>query len=181
MNKKLWLNKLREEKGALNVFYAVLVTSLLVFLILPLFSYIVEHYIHENKIQKLTDAIDITNIAVYNAINTANYSRTSLTFDDPRVNEIYKNLLSKNLKLNDDLTPREGSIADGQVRVIELIIYTAVPATCPQGNSLNRPTIHAKIIVPMKPNLFRKVILDALGVEYIELVMHVDTELPINN
>lgn len=172
---------LRSNKGVSSVFYVFVLSGIIVFILIPLLSAVMDKYILQNKLQKIKDSLDITNIAVFNAIVTEQYSIQVLSLDAPEVDSIYKRLLAKNLKLNEDLTPTESSVADGQVIVDEKVLYASVPNTCPYGTNIVRPTIHCKITVPVKPILLRRMVYEVLGKDLFNLNIHVDTEIPIDN
>ena len=143
-----------------------------------------ERYILYNKVNIIKDVVDIANLAVYNAIHTQDAKHeTARTIKSEMT--LYKNIVATNLKLTADMTPKENSIAEGEVVVEELRAYlftnTTFPTTCQQGNNITRPTIHSVIKVSIKPTLFRRVVLSTIGKDVINIKVHVDTELPINN
>jgi len=154
----------------------------IVFVIMPVFSSVIEKYLILNKAQIIKDAVDITNIAAYNALSAESLSRNSVLLDNSKLESIYSQLLAENLKLDYDLYPDEDSIADARVNIDSIIIYTAgFPLTCPKGIPITRPSVHSQITVPVKPMLYRSVILNILNKEYIELKIHVDSDIPVNN
>lgn len=157
--------------------------AVVVFIILPVFSAIMEKYIMLNKMQIIRDAVDMTNISAYSAINAGNLGETLVTMDDIRVGQIYRRLLAENLDLNEaDLSPHEGSIVEGKVNIDSLEVYTGgLPSTCPGGTQIVRPAVHSSLTVPLKPAFYRQVILGMLGKEHVELKVHVDSDIPVNN
>lgn len=175
---------MRSNKGS-AVSSVIAVAAVVMFIILPLFVVVVEKYIFNVKVNKMKDAIDIANLATYNAISTKITAKgdAALALEDDIV--IFKEILAENLNLNSDMTPNVNSIAEDTVNVIEFKSYlysnTTFPATCLQGNNINRPTIHSVIEVPIRPTLLSRIVLDALGRSTIDIKIHVDTELPINN
>ncbi len=154
----------------------------IVFVVLPVGSAVMEKYFVMIKGQDIKDALDISNIAVYNSLDVPQSSSSTLDFKSSEALEIFRDLLKDNLKLKDDLVPKADSIADGPVTIDELILYSdGFPLTCPGGKTITRTTIHAQVTVPIKPMLYRAVILGLMGREYVELKVHVDTVLPVNN
>jgi hypothetical protein len=96
--------------------------------------------------------------------------------------ELYTGLLARNLRLTPDHMPLEGSIAEGQVEIISLVLYTSgLPVTCPNGVTITRPAIHSCISVPVWPVMYRAFLLSLMGREFIDMVVHVDSELPVDN
>jgi hypothetical protein len=160
----------------------VLAAAIIVFVILPVFSAIVERFILFNKVQIIKDAADMTNVSVYNAINAGNLGKDTVNLDFPEAEYIFRILLAANLKLDIGLSPLPQSLAEGNVLIDSLEIYSGgFPRTCPDGTIINRPTVHSLISVPVKPTLYRQLILNALGKDYLELKVHVDSEIPVNN
>ena len=172
---------LRNKKGD-AVVDVLLMGTLIIFIILPIFAVVVEKQIINNKAQLIKDALDLTNISTYNAINTPSLGKGQVALDDDAVLELYQRLLAKNLNLNDDLSPKENSIAEDTVIIDSLVIYTSgFLRICPEGTTIKRPAVHSCVIVPVKPSLFRKIILDSLGKQLVELKVHVDSDIPVNN
>jgi len=160
----------------------VLGAAIIVFVVLPLFSAVIEKYIVMNKAQIIRDAVDMTNISTYNAINAGNLGKSIITLDSVEVDSIYRTLLAENLNLNNDLSPKTGSIAEGPVNIDSLLIFTSgFPTVCPNNNEINRPSVHSYITIPVRPSLYRQVILNILGKQYVEFKVHVDSEIPVNN
>ena len=156
--------------------------AIIVFVILPVFSSIVEKYILLNKAQIIKDAMDMTNISVYNAMITGSLGKETVDIEYAEAEKIFRDFLSINLKLEADLTPTPKSIADSKVAVDSLMIYiSGFPCICPDGVSISRPAVHSSVNVPIKPTLYRQLILDALGKDYIILKVHVDSDIPLNN
>lgn len=181
MKTRMERKRLKSNRGSSTA--VVLISAMtVVFVVLPIFSAVIEKYIIFNKAQIIKDAVDMTNIASYNAINTHDLSRNIVTFDGEELDKIYRYLLAKNLRLDSDLFPAEGSIAGDRVRIESVAAYTSgLPLTCPDGTEIKRPSVHSCVIVPVKPLLYRHIILNALNKEYIELKVHVDSEIPVNN
>jgi hypothetical protein len=159
----------------------VIAAAIIVFVIFPVFSAVLEKYVVMNRIQLIKDAVDITNVSLYTAIDAGNLGQSVITMDDENVYEIYKGLLCKNLNLDESFFPEENSVADGEVGIDSLVIYTdELPVTCPEGVHITRPAVHSIVIVPVRPVLYRRMMLKLSGREYIELRVHVDSEIPVD-
>ena len=173
--------KLNNNKGS-SIAIIVLSTALIVFVLFPVFAAIIERYIIADKVEIIKDAIDIANISTYMAIDKNNMGKDTITLQDETVNSIYRSMLAKNLNLDNNLNPNSSSVSDGAVIIKSLEIYTSgFPLTCPDGTIITRPSVHAYITVPLKPSLYRQIILQILGKQYVELIIHLDTEIPVNN
>lgn len=163
-------------------FDIVIFTALIILVILPVFSAVFEKYLLSCKVQAIKDAVDLSNISAYNAINTGNLGVVSVDFGNAEIAALYRRILSKNLNLNEDLTPKENSIAEDTVTIDSLAGYTSgFPVTCPDGAIISRPAIHGHITVPMKPGLYRRLIQELTGRQYLELEVHVDSDIPVDN
>ena len=152
------------------------------FVVIPVFYYVLENYLLSVKAQMIRDAVDMTNISAYEAIRAENLSGNTLEIDYEKMQSIYRGLLAKNLILYEDMSPKPESIADEKVLIDSLLVFSeGNGVTCPNGTMLDRPSIHACVIVPVKPSLYRQFILEQAGKEYFELKIHVDSEIPIDN
>jgi len=171
----------RSQRGV-AVLDVMLLAAIIVFVIIPLFCYVIESYSISVKTQIIRDAVDLTNISAYEAIKAENLSWNILEIDYEKMQSIYRGLLAKNLSLYEDMSPKPESIADEKVSIESLFVYNEeTGVTCPNGTTLDRPSIHACIIVPVKPSLYRQFILEQAGKSYFELKIHVDSEIPIDN
>jgi hypothetical protein len=181
-NKAMDMNTLYKSNKGNAAFDIVIFVMIIIFIIFPVFSVICEKYMIVTEAQFIKDSLDMTNLAAYNAMNNEALGRNVIRFDSEEVMELYKKMLAKNLKLNEDLTPTVGSIAEGRVTIDSLICYTEnLPVKCLNGRLITRPSIHSVVTVPVRPVLYRQLILELTGREYLELKVRVDSELPVNN
>ncbi len=174
----------KSEKGVRGsaVLEVLLGVAMLVFVILPVFSAVMEKYILLEKSRIIRDAVDMTNISAYNALNTGELGKVQVNMTRSEAMRIFEEILAANLSLNYDLTPKPNSVAEEPVEVVSLEIYTVgFPTTCPDGTIISRPSVHSSISIPIQPSLYRSVILNLLGKDHIDVVVHVDSEIPLNN
>lgn len=186
---------LNNNKGSI-VSDLLMFTFVLLFVILPIFSVVFEQYLLLLKGQAIKDAIDVTNLAAYNAMDikaksekiiVAGRNQSEVTITENKIKDMFKPLLALNMNLNNDLTPKENSIAAGTVEIVEVNIYPtgmSFPATCPKGGIINRPSVHSVIKVPLKPALYwniYKYLTGDTGDGIKDYYIHVDTELPYND
>lgn len=171
----------RSEKGS-AVVDVVVAAAIIVFVILPVFSAVIEKYIYAEKARIIRDAVDMTNISAYNALNAESLGQVRVNVDRSEALKIFEELLCANLNLGEGLIPKADSIAEGRVEVNSLEMYmSGLPAECPEGIAIAKPSFHSCINVPIKPTLYTRVILDMLGRDYIDVEVHVDSEIPVNN
>ena len=156
--------------------------AVVIFVLIPLFAAVAEKYLFMTKIQAVRDAVDLTNIALYNALDIAAASQNEISMDDNTVYGTYCRMLAANLNLNYDLSPGENSLVEDTVTINSLAVYlNNFPVYCPEGVQLTRPSVHVSLTIPVRPGLFREYILNALGRIYIDVKMHMDTDIPVNN
>jgi len=172
---------LHAENGSV-VTEIVLMGALLVFVILPVFSSVIEKYILMEKARTIKDAVDVTNISAYNALAASGLGKVQIGADDEQIIENFKKILILNMKLDAGMEPEPHSIAEGKVEISSVKVYTGgFPAVCPDGSVLTRPCVHSSIVVPVRPSLYRGIILSMLDRDHIDIVVHVDSEIPVNN
>ena len=177
---------LRSNKGSI-VSDLLIFTLVVVFIILPLFSAVFDQYILLLKAQAIKDAIDVTNLAAYNAMKIPEKSETQITAAANDIRSNYMPMLALNLNLNSNLTPKENSIVNRTIEIVNITVYPkgmAFPVTCPKGGLIRRPSVHTVIKVSMKPALYwniYKFLTGTAGDGMREYNIHVDTELPYNN
>ncbi len=160
----------------------IIAAAMLVFIILPVFSVVMEKYILSEKSRIIKDAVDMANISAYNALDTLELGMAEVNISRPEAMDIYERVLCANLNLDENLEPLPGSVAEGRVEVVSLEIYrTGFPVSCPNGISISRPSVHSCIDIPIRPSLYRAMILGLLGRDHIDAAVHVDSEIPVNN
>ncbi len=171
----------RSEKGS-AVTAVVIAAAMVLLVILPVFSVVIEKFILTGKAKIIRDAADMANISVYNALNAENLGRVAVSFNREEMLGLFRELLSDNLRLDEELKPKDGSIAEGQVIINSLEIYCKdLPARCPDETLIERPSVHSCICIPIKPSLYSGVVLKLLGRDTIIVKVHVDSEIPLNN
>jgi hypothetical protein len=175
------LPKIIRENG-IGTTDVLIIGAIIIFVLLPVFALIMEKYIIFTKSQLIKDAVDITNLSAYYALEAESLGKTIIDFNETDTLNIYRNMLAKNLQLDFDLNPLENSIADYKVSIESIIIYTdSLPVKCPYGVNITRSAIHSCIIVPIKPAFFHKIMRNITGKEYMQLKVHVDSDIPVNN
>jgi hypothetical protein len=157
-------------------------TAIIIFVILPIFSFIAEKYIIIVKTGAIKDAIDISCISAYNAIIPADASMNMIKFDNAVLEDKFRELLRENLLLDEEMEPLEGSVAAGKVTITSIAaINSGFPCSCPEGTLLSRPSVHCCVVVPVEPSLYRQFLADILGGRSVDLYIHQDTDIPVNN
>ena len=169
----------RRGSAAVDV---IIAAAMIIFVILPLFSAVIERFILLNKAQIARDALDMTNISAYNSLSAGELGKTAVSFESGKALQIYRTLLSANLNLDDELNPLSRSIAEDTVSIESIVIYTeGFPAVCPNGTQLTRPSVHSCVNIPVRPSLYRQLLLGLIGRDYLDMRVHMDTEIPVDN
>jgi hypothetical protein len=170
----------KDSRGSV-VTDVVILAAAVVFVVLPVFSAVVEKNLVNIKAQIVKDAIDMANLSAYNSLVVNSLSAAHVELDYDRALDAYCAVLAENLNLKEDLSPKDESVAEGRIIVEEFEIFAqGLPVKCPEGEIISRPAVHSVIKVPVRPTLYRQVILSALGKDCLELTVHVDTEIPLN-
>lgn len=170
-----------DNRGSAGLDVLIFAVAFLIFVVFPVYSIVMEKAIINIKSVDIIDAIDMSNTAIYKDLNVP-YTSVMIVDFNSDIDNTYNQVLAENLKLNPDMTPKVGSLAEGTVVVNSLEIYSGgFPATCPNGRVINRPTVHSVVSIPVKPSLYREIILNLAGRDQFDLVIHRDTELPVNN
>ncbi len=153
-----------------------------IFILLPLFTFVSEKHILFDRTQIIEDSVDLSNISLYNAISPSRLSEGEVYVDEDRMADIFLRLLRRNLGLDENMGPGPNTFVSDKVQVESLKFYAGrTVVTCPDGNEIKGPCIHSTVIIPVKPVFFQRLILDFLNRENIELRIHVDSEIPVNN
>ena len=160
----------------------VIAAGIMIFVLAPVFSLVMEKYVLSIKTGIIRDALDMTNIAACNALKTGELGKARVEADRADVVKIFEELLCLNMNLEKGLIPGKNSIAEGPVVIKSVEIYLdGLPAVCPGGTVVAKPAVHSSISVPIKPSLYRKLMLKLQGKDFIVLTVHVDSEIPVNN
>lgn len=181
------VRRILNNNGGSIVSDLLIFTLVVIFVLLPIFSAVFEQYILLLKGKAIRDAIDMTNLAAYNAMKIPEKSESKITATVHDIDAIFKPMIALNMNLNSDLTPKENSIVDETVKIVNITVYPkgmSFPVTCPEGSTICRPTVHSVIKVSIKPALYwniYKLLTGAEGDGIKDYMVHRDTELPYNN
>lgn len=101
----------------------------------------------------LKQALDYANMAVYRAVDVDALAHGQIRIDPDAGYDAFLSHLQRNLKLNDDLSPAEGSLVAGKVEVTAFEIYNpeALPTTDPTGHPVTNVAVYSEIMAPVRP------------------------------
>ncbi len=175
------MSGLKEDRGSAIVDVLVF-ACIIVFAVIPVFSGVVQAYSIVCKSQILRDSVDMANVSSYNALHGKMLGKNDVCIEDEELEQIWRSHLAINLNLGPNLEPQEGSIIDGRAELVELKAYVSgLPDICSRGVTLNRPSVHSVVSFPVRPMLMGRMIMRLTGEEFISIVVHVDSEIPVNN
>ena len=176
------INKLKSGKKGTVLVDVILFGALIIFVMLPLVSLILEWQIVIIKVQSIQDAVDLATLSAFGALENVSYGKDGLNLNYERLKEDYMKTLSDNLKLDGGMNPEDNSVLGGRVLIEELEIYCAdLPVNCSGGTLLTMPSVHIIIIFSIKPALYGAALLELSGREYFDFRLHSDSEMPVNN
>ncbi|MDD4494740.1 MAG: hypothetical protein PHV32_10440 [Eubacteriales bacterium] len=169
-----------DEKGSALI-DVVLISALIAFVIMPLLSFVLDWFILINKVQTIRDAADLAALTIFCSLDNDSLGKSQLDFNNESLLESYKEVLSKNLHLDSELSPDSNSVLDGQAEIEELIIYSDdLPAQCPYGTEIEMKGIHVVLRITLKPSLYRGLLQELGGIKSTDIRLHFDNELPVN-
>ena len=175
---------LKNTRGDIGVLEIILFTCVILFIIFPIFSIVIEKVILDLKSDEIKGIIKDATESTFIALNIDTTSVENIDVDLDRFKEVFERYIKTNFNLKEDFKPKDNSMVDGPVKINKIIFYgtNSLPFTHPTKEiTYNRPFIEVEVIFPIKPHLYRKVILDALGKEYLEVTINYHYTLPINN
>lgn len=160
----------------------IVFAGIIVFVVIPVFSGVIQAYSIVCKSQILRDSVDMANVSSYNTLHGRMLGKSDVCIEDEELEQIWRSHLAINLNLGLDLEPQQGSIIDGRAELVELqACVSDLPVVCSRGVTLTRPSVHSVVSFPVRPMLMGRMIMRLTGEEFICLVIHVDSEIPVNN
>ncbi|TCT17033.1 hypothetical protein EDC18_101329 [Natranaerovirga pectinivora] len=174
----------KTTRGDIGIIEVILFTCIIVFIVFPVFSIVFEKVALDMKADEIKDIIKDATESTFVALNIDSTSVENIDVDIERFKEIFEEYLIINFNLNEDFSPKENSMVDAPVTINKILFYGSedIPITHPTKEiTYNRPFIEIEVLFPIKPHLYRKAILNALGREYLEVNINYYYTLPINN
>ncbi|HBQ64152.1 MAG TPA: hypothetical protein DD727_04355 [Clostridiales bacterium] len=156
----------------------VLTGGLVIFILLPLFAVILEHALLLAVRREISDALDMSCLAVYESIDVPEASSGRVTLDAVNLEEVFRLYLQANLSLDENLAPLSaGSLLQGGLIIRELdVLYGEDGETCSLGNPVRRLTVHAVVAGSYATGLFERAIFGGEGIRTV--MVHRDVEIP---
>ncbi|QUI25915.1 hypothetical protein HZI73_26240 (plasmid) [Vallitalea pronyensis] len=160
---------LKDNKGSSGILSILLIAFFVIFLIMPVFAAVFEKQMM-TKIARDTKSIIKDSLeATYTTLNIEKTSIKDIEFTSD-FKQIFDKYVIDNLNLNVDFTPTDKSMADAKVQVTEL-----------QYEDRTRKFINVKVILPIKPHIYRQILLSIMGKEWIGYEIPYTLSLPVDN
>lgn len=172
--------KSTEEKGYAGIGLMIIVTFLIVCVLLPIWTVVFE--------KKYANAVQVT---VHNQVHAAlqetagEIELSQLAGQEvvyqAEVEAAFRRSLQKHMRVNQSLSPENGSIADGPLRLIGLHVYHARDGIWhdQKGRRYDRPGIEVELSVPIQPHFYASQLLEE-GEDTVQLVVRQVYTVPVN-
>ena len=144
--------KIRNNSGGIAI---VLLWSAVFFIVILVSVFMLDVYYANVKAEIAKDSVTMSALSVYKGLDREQIKSGNITSNEQMLN-VFKVYLAKNMKLNDDLTSKPGSIAVGQVVVDEFRVYnqSSTEKAFPDGMYISyKPSIYVKIKFDVDPIL----------------------------
>lgn len=144
------------KKGSVE--FTVIFCAVTVFILLPLFGTIAQKIILYQKKIMVYQSVDLAVMAAYTSLDTSHAGTGELVLTEGKFHQIFKNVLSKNLKLDNTMEGYPNSIVNGKVEIVKLEFFnTGLPVTVGKRTFIY-PFIRCEIKVPVKADIFSQLI-----------------------
>lgn len=152
------------------IFEMLIFACIIIFILLPLFAYCYERYVVYLKLNVIKDAVDMSILSSYNAINSEILSGSSVDICIQKAQHNFRELMSSNLNLDSELKPESKSVIDGQVKIKDIIFY-------PHSS---KAYVQCELFFPIKPCFFGNIIRLITGKELFNITFKETVEIPVN-
>jgi hypothetical protein len=149
---KILIKSLKSNSGGIAI---VLLWSAVFFIVILISVFVLDAYYANVKAEIAKDAVTMSAMSVYKGVDISQIESGNITSTDQMLNA-FKEYLVKNMKLNDDLTSKPGSIAVGQVMVEDFRVYNQsdTDKNYPDGTGIHyKPSLYVKIKFDIEPIL----------------------------
>lgn len=168
------------KKGTIGIGHIIFVTFFIVLILFPIFSFVMDKKIAMVIATDIKESLDMSIIGAYNGVNNNNLGKKTVDINNKNLEEEFLKLFCENMKLNIDLTPKEGSSLEYPIIINELIYYgkDKIGSLCPCGSEIRRPMVHVNITFSINPTLYRRMINRISGEDKFSITIGYDIELP---
>ncbi|MBI9013851.1 MAG: hypothetical protein JEZ08_16575 [Clostridiales bacterium] len=175
---------LKDRTGSVGVGTIIIFTGILIFIVLPLTSFVFDQLKIQVVAGEVRQAINTAVEESYHSLQVPFLSKDEFRADNGLFQYYVEERLEKSLKLNSDKTPKAGSMLDGPFDIDSLLFIDSsmLPYTdSDTGKVYNRAFVEVEFTIRVKPLLYQQIVLEALGQPYKELSSKKKVTLPINN
>lgn len=160
----------RRKKGVSS--FVIVFVFVIVFLVLPLMGFLIDRLRVEIMVNEVVNGIDSALADSYHSINNEILSSRQFVNNMGKFDYYFKESLRRTLRLDDSLYPLENSMLSGPFTIekFSFIGDPHLPYVDPDTSIVyDRPFVEVTFTVRLKPMLFQKQILDAIGKPYQEI------------
>ena len=146
------LKDIKSNDGGIAI---VLLWSIIFFIIMLVSTFAIEVYYMNAKAEMVKDAITMASLSVYKSIDISELESGEIQIDQD-IKDTFEEYLTKNLRLNSDLSARPNSIVAGEVEVVDFIIYNKSDndELYPNNQLIYfKPSLYVRIKYDIKPML----------------------------
>jgi len=160
---------MRDKKGIGTIFLVLL-------FLIPLFIFsiflIESRFLYTIK-NTADDAVVAAALAALKSTNPVDIAYGEYVLDPNAARDTFYEYLKKNIKLDANMNPLQGSFATGPVYMEEFIVYNpgSYPTFCPRGTFIKNTSIH--VVIKFK---VRRPGLTGLFGKYVDIVIHRDVD-----
>lgn len=159
----------KSKKGS-AIFEMLIFACIIIFILLPLFAYCYEKYVAYLKLNVIKDAVDMSILSSYNAINSQVLAGSSIDICIQKANQNFRTLLASNLNLDGQLNPLDKSIVDSQIQIKDIIFHP----------NASKPSVQCELSFPIKPCFFREIIRIISGKSSFDITFREIVEIPVD-
>jgi hypothetical protein len=168
------------RKGSMGIGQVLFITFFIIFIVFPVFSFLIDKNIARLVASEIKESLDMSVIGAYNAVNENQYGKKTVDISQKSLENEFLKLFCKNMKLDKDLSPKDGSILEYPIKINELEYFgpDRIGDSCPCGNEVVRPMVHLNFTFSLNPTLYRRVINRMSGKDKFSISIGYDIELP---
>ncbi|MGI6561215.1 MAG: hypothetical protein ACOX3Q_01410 [Clostridia bacterium] len=145
---------MRNKKNQGSVEFAVIFCALTVFIFLPLFGTLAQKALLYYKKEAIRQSVDLAVMAAYTALDASEAGTGEQILSEDKFRRIFVSVLSRNLKLDHDLTGYPHSMVAGKIEIHDLAFVNSGLPYSEGGRTFTYPFIRCELSVPVEPDLF---------------------------
>lgn len=167
---------MRNNRGGIAGVVAIVLVVICI--CVPIGAVVLEKSITQLKMSAVADCLEAAATTVHGANDVKELGKGNVKIDVEKLEKLLIQSIQYNLKVDENFIPKEGSIATGRVKIIDLeIMNDELPKKCNEGREFETVGYHIIVEVPIKPSLVSKVV-GGEEITELPLLIHKDIEMP---